>query len=626
MSVVRACLASVVALAAVAIPAPAHAACNINVFTPADGATLTQTPSFTWLGNCSIYRLRLSTDPSFPPAMSVTTVWRPQVAFRFDEEVWDGYQAGDWAGGVYFQVQGRDAANVLTNSATRFVSMDPDLDDDGVSQGGGDCDDDDPTVYPGAADVCGDGIDSDCSGGTDVCSALAGTIDLSAANTIFVGEDAGDDGGTAVQIIQDIDGDGYDDVVVTGPDNAGGGSGRGAAYVFYGPVADGVLDLSTADAKIQGLATDDSVGDAVAVTGDLDGDGFGDLVVSMDAHETSGGTRISGNGTVYVFYGPVIGTTSVSSADAVLTGEADGSEFGFAINAQCDVDGDGADDLLVGAPDMSGNGRLSGAAYLFHGPLTGSYSASTDAYAIYYGEGADETAGHSIGCAGDLDADGYDDIVIGGDENDAGGVAAGAAYVYYGPVTGGTHILSDADAKLIGENAGDGAGIAFSGGSDLTGDGRDDLAISAVLWDGFVANSGLIYVVDSPVTGSWDLSNATIRLTGSSGEQAGTFLSQAGDVNGDGQADLLVGARRADGGGADSGVAYLFYGPLSGTRALSDADVLLVGEEPGDLAGTSGSICGDTDGDGGSDILLGATRNDRGGSDAGAAYLVLSGG
>ena len=602
----------------------AHAACTITPVSPASASTAVASPTFQWFGNCTQYRVRFSPSPDFARGTTTDTPWRTSRSFKLSEPTWNGYQAGAWAGGVYWKVQGRDSAGALTETTGRSLGMDPDLDDDLVSVGAGDCDDNDATVYPGATEVCDDGVDNNCDGGAPECR-RSGTYSLADAETIFYGEDAGDQAGTAVEIVRDLDGDGYDDIIVSAPENTGGGTGRGAVYVFYGPVPDGPLDLSSADAKLVGVATDDSAGDAIAATGDLDGDGYGEIIVSIDAHETTSGTRITGNGTAYIFYGPVYGEQSLASADATITGEQSGSELGFQMNAQCDVDGDGNDDLLLGAPDMNGNGRLSGAAYLVHGPIYGAMSASA-ADMIYYGETTNETAGHSIGCGGDLDGDGFDDVVIGGDENDAGGAEAGAVYVFYGPVAGGTVNLSatTADAKIIGENAGDGAGIAISGGSDLTGDGRDDLVLSAVLADTSAANSGIIYVVDSPVTGQWELAGASIRLTGAAGEQAGTFLSQVGDVDGDGYADLLVGARRADGGAADGGVTYLFYGPLSpGERTLASADAIFQGTGSGDLSGTIGSLHGDVNGDGVDDLLIGAPNHDGTGADAGAAYLWL---
>ena len=611
------------ALASVVAPA-AHAACSVTLVAPADGSVQSQSPRIRWVSDCVNWRVRYSPSGAFTVADTVNSPWVAVTRYTMNEATWDGYQAGAWAAGVYVRVQGRDAAGVVTQSTVRHVTMDPNLDDDAASVAGGDCDDNDASVYPGAAEVCGDGKDNDCDGTLNTCG-LSGTLDLATSDTLFVGEDAGDDAGTAVEIVRDLDGDGNDDVIVTGPDNAGGGTGRGAVYVFYGPVDLGTLDLSAADAKITGLATDDSAGDWVAYSGDLNGDGYGEIVVSIDAHETMRGTSLTGNGTVYVYYGPVYGAASLADADAAITGELPASEFGFSMSAQCDVNGDGNDDLIVGAPDMGGNGRASGAGYLLHGPVYGALSAA-DADAIFYGEAAAETAGHGVGCAGDLNGDGYDEVAIGGDENDAGGAEAGAVYLYYGPVTPGTYILSaaTADAKLIGEAAGDGAGVAISGGSDLTGDGRDDLVIAAALADTSSANSGVIYVVDSPVVGEWDLSLAPIRLTGANGDLAGTFLSQTDDVNGDGQADLLVGARGNDEGGTDAGIAWLLYGPLAtGTTALSAADLRLIGESAGDYAGSVGSIHGDTNGDGKDDILLGAPRNDAGGTDSGAAYLVL---
>jgi hypothetical protein len=216
--------------------------------------------------------------------------------------------------------------------------------------------------------------------------------------------------------------------------------------------------------------------------------------------------------------------------------------------------------------------------------------------------------------AGDVDADGYDDLLLGDFLNDEGGDGAGAAYLVLGPVTG-TFDLSLADAKLVGETEQDLAGSDVSSAGDVDNDGHADLLIGAI-W-AFAA-----YLVSSPVSGTLDLSLADAKLVADREfYYTGVSVSDAGDVDGDGNDDLLVGS----GFDLNSGAAHLVLGPVTGTVDISLSDAKLVGENRGDSASYVASA-GDVDADGRPDILVGAPGNDEGGSNAGAAYLVYGGG
>jgi hypothetical protein len=157
----------------------------------------------------------------------------------------------------------------------------------------------------------------------------------------------------------------------------------------------------------------------------------------------------------------------------------------------------------------------------------------------------------------------------------------------------------------------------------VDGDGHDDLVIGAYLSD---AGAGAAHLVLGPVTGSLDLSLADAKLTGSGAEDgAGVSVSGAGDVDGDGNDDVVVGAYRNSDGAKWAGAAYLVLGPVTGTVDLSSANARLLGEDSYDEAGSSVSGAGDVDDDGHDDLLIGASSNAEGGSQAGAAYLVYGG-
>jgi hypothetical protein len=416
------------------------------------------------------------------------------------------------------------------------------------------------------------------------------TTSLSRADAKIVG------GVWSVSDAGDVDGDGRDDVLM-------GDIGYGA-YLFLGPVS-GTRDRSRADATL----LDDYLGGAVSGAGDVDGDGHDDLLVGAGfIYNPADLDRAA-----YLVLGPVTGEHDLDRfADAELWQEEYDDYAGNSVSDAGDVDGDGHDDLLVGAYRNNEGAPLAGAAYLLLGPVTGTLDLAV-ADAKLVGEEEMDFAGACVSGAGDVNADGLADVLVGASWNGAGRGNPGAAYLVLGPVTG-TLDLSLADAKLVGEDGSDQLALVADAG-DVDGDGHDDVFAGANIYghpDGPGYAAGAAYLVLGPVTGTLNVSRADAKLIGEDEGDYAALVSGAGDVDGNGHDDLLVGAEGAN-------AAYLVLGPVTGTHSLSRADAKLVGEEEGDGAGWSVSGAGDVDADGHADVVVAAPY-------ALAGYLVYGGG
>ncbi|MFC1905934.1 hypothetical protein ACFLWJ_00430 [Chloroflexota bacterium] len=461
---------------------------------------------------------------------------------------------------------------------------------------------------------------------------------LADAQASFLGEANADESAISVSSAGDVNGDGYDDFLIGAHKNGGA---KGKVYLFLGKATGWSTDtdLASADASFIG-ETNGFAGFSVAAAGDVNGDAYDDFLIG--AYGDAGGKGLY-TGQTYLILGKATGwaldtdLAVPTNADASFFGEALGDESGYSVCSAGDVNNDGFDDILIGARKNDGAGSDRGQTYLILGKATG-WARSTelaDADASFMGEVDADESGSSIAPAGDVNNDNYDDFLIGASLNDEAGADAGQVYLVLGKASGwsaDTDLAepANADASFRGNVAGDQLGESISSAGDVNGDGYDDFLIGATKNDDGGNNAGQTYLIMGDSTGWFrDLSidNADASFIGEAADdESGNSVACAGDINGDGYDDILIGAKLNDESGAEAGQVYLIYGKSSGwskLTSLSTVDASFKGENAGDEAGHSISSAGDIDGNGGSEILIGAPKYDDTGANEGKTYLFF---
>ncbi|MFN8470052.1 MAG: FG-GAP-like repeat-containing protein [Caldilineaceae bacterium] len=415
-----------------------------------------------------------------------------------------------------------------------------------------------------------------------------------------IGENVGDRLGQAVAGAGDVNGDGYADLAV-GANRYSNNTGK--VYVFYGS-ATGLLGTPGSPAwSATGENTDDYFGTSVAGAGDVNGDGYADLAVSAYQYNTS-------TGKVYVFHGSVTGLTGTAASPAwSATGENAADNFGRTVAGTGDVNGDGYADLAVGAQFY---GSSAGKAYVFHGGPTGlTGSAASPAWSAT-GENTDNWFSAALVGAGDVNGDGYADLAISAPSYSS---FTGKVYVFHGGATGLTGSAASPAWSATGENGGDDFGISVAAVGDANGDGYADLAAAS---DYYSSLRGKVYVFHGSSTGlTGSTASPAWSATGeNTNDSFGTPLAGAGDVNGDGYADLAVGTYAFSG---YTGKVYVFHGSGTGlTGTPAGPAWSATGENAVNRFGISVAGAGDVNGDGYADLAVGATGYS---SNTGKAYV-----
>ena len=490
---------------------------------------------------------------------------------------------------------------------------------------------------------------------------------------LIPGEEGEDEFGASVAGLGDVNGDGIDDFVVGAPgaDSGGGHSDAGRAYVLFGRIGPRLhLDVGMLAASegfiIQGDRDDDNLGASVRSAGDFNGDGLQDILVG--APEGDDGPTNSGEG--YLIYGrvpvdvagtpPLLDLSSLApDRGFVIQGANDGDKLGTSATGIGDINGDGYDDLALGAPDNDESGSNAGIAYIllgreaspgmypgmpFHirdsdgetdaaGPgttprqvsdLSGFPAGSPTGFTIKGGNPNDKT-GTRVAGLGDVNGDGLNDFAVGAPGSMLHG---GQIVVIYGET--GTSTALDLTSG-IGMARGfafigpEDFGYAVSSAGDINGDGLDDILVGSPKEGGL--RDGSAYVLfgqEGTTRGTLDArnplgANGFAINGGVNNDEVAIDVASAGDVNGDGLADIIVGSHLRDapaayfGGLSNAGAAFIMYGMQTGFGVDVDIDTLVgtgttgftvYGGAHEEKLGKSVAGAGDINGDGYDDLLI----------------------
>ena len=389
---------------------------------------------------------------------------------------------------------------------------------------------------------------------------------------VINGENVNGRNGRSVSSAGDVNGDGLADLLVGAPYSIV----NGKSYVVYGTTTTAPIELSKVNDGEGGFAFTPGAGMSVSAAGDVNGDGYADLIIASYSTNPSIDRLYAGHS--YVIFGS--GNGMVANLSSIEAGTG-----GFVINGQC-------------AMDMSGV---------------------------------------SVSSAGDVNGDGLSDLIVGayGADN-----YTGKSYVVFGKTDGAKIELASIAEEIggfviNGESVGDYNGCSVSGACDVNGDGLADLIVGAYGADNYTGKSYVIFgktdtaAINLSAMGT-EQSGFVINGQGAS-DCSGQDLSVAGDVNGDGLADLIVGAYYADtSGGATAGKSYVVFGKTGigaidlSAVALGQGGFVINGECADDWSGIDVSAAGDVNGDGLADLIVGAYKADpTGGADAGKSYVIF---
>ncbi|MCU0436384.1 MAG: FG-GAP-like repeat-containing protein [Raineya sp.] len=409
--------------------------------------------------------------------------------------------------------------------------------------------------------------------------------------------------GISVSSAGDVNGDGFSDVVVGANRFDNGEVDEGRAYVYHGSAA----GLSTTSSwQVESNQANAEMGIYVSNVGDVNGDGFSDVAIGawwFDNGEVD-------EGRVYVYHGSITGLSTTPNWQ-VESNQAN-ANLGVSIASAGDVNGDGFSDVIVGAWGFDAGETDEGRVWLYLG------SPNTLSSVVNWMIESNQTnafLGISVSSAGDVNGDGFSDVIVGAYGFDAGQTNEGRAYVYHGSAAG---LSTTPNWTAESNQANAFFGISVSSAGDVNGDGFSDVIVGAHFYDNGQIDEGQVYVYHGSATGLSTTPNWT-RDSNQAGAQFGYCVSTAGDVNGDGFSDVLIGAYRYDAGEADEGITALYYGSATGLSTF--ADWIVEGNQAGAFFGFCVATAGDVNGDGFSDVAIGAYSFDAGEANEGRGFV-----
>ena len=453
------------------------------------------------------------------------------------------------------------------------------------------------TSVAGVGDLDGDGL-ADWAAGEPWAQSAVGRVHVYAgsptlANTaalaVYTGQQSGARLGEQVASGGDHDGDGFGSVAM-GTHYFDGAAGSDCGYVALASGAPG-LPSTALGWSFETNQQDAGIDAVSANAGDVNGDGFEDLLLGLPRFDGSAADA----GRVYLFLGLPNGLSV--SASTTWNGSQAGERLGQVVAGIGDVNGDGYDDVALGSPLHDGAGADSGRVRVYLGSQSG---VGTSAHLTLSGASASAQLGAGLGGAGDINGDGFADLVVGAPGYSSGQVGEGRAQLHLGSVSG---LSATPDWTLEGNQSGASLGAQATGAGDVNGDGYADLLLTAPSWDTAASNAGICMVFHGSPSGLATTPDGS--LAGGAGGQYGTVAAPLGDINGDGFGDVacatLIG----------NGIVKLLLGSSGGIP--SSASATWTGDASNDLFGQSISA-GDVNGDGLADVFVGAPQGEKGGT------------